>query len=119
MKLFSSLVAVLLAALSIPSPAVAQHEKLRGRDFVPGRSAAEMQRPLARRNEQKVNGVAGEQQFPREATPGQQAAEQRPIQDQGQSPGQARERLSPEERRQLRRDINAAGRDIYRRNRPE
>jgi uncharacterized membrane protein len=35
------------------------------------------------------------------------------------TPATPRERLSPEERRQLRRDINDAGRDIYRQNQAE
>ena len=49
--------------------------------------------------------------------PNQQREEQqRPSRrDEGNAGEQQRQRLSPEERRQLRRDIHDAGRDIYRR----
>lgn len=64
-------------------------------------------------SEQKLSrGNTG--QYPPGAAPvGQPVPEQRPVPESG---GQ---RLTPEERQQLRRDINAAGRDIYRRTRTE
>ena len=119
MKHFSTLVTFLLGALSVSSPAVAQHEASRGRDFARGPGQGEMQRPFMRRNDQRRIDGDGEQPVLREASTIQPAEELKAIPMQGTVLGPGRERLSPEERRQLRRDINAAGRDIYRRNRPD
>ena len=57
------------------------------------------------------------QQVPR-PEPQREAARPEPQRDM-RAPGEAdRGRMSPDERRQLRRDIQDAGRDIYRRDRP-
>lgn len=106
----------LLSALSISSPAIGQQDAQRSGDFAQGRNAERMRQPLQRRNEQKTSGGNSERQLPGDRSPDPQASTQKVYQGQGQ--GQGRERLSPEERRQLRRDINAAGRDIYRRSGP-
>lgn len=119
MKHSSTLVALLLGALGVASPAIAQQEASRGRDFLKGQHPGETQRSFVHRNEQRKIDVNAEQAVPRDASTTPPAEELKPIPVQGQVPGQGRERLSPEERRQLRRDINAAGRDIYRRNRPD
>lgn len=118
MKLFASFFALLglLTALSISLPASAQQDTQRGGSFAQGRNTERMHQSLQRRNEQKTSVGNGERQFPGDASPDSQASE--PKANQGQGPGQGRGHLSPEERRQLRRDINAAGRDIYRRNGP-
>lgn len=100
--------ATLLALLMIPSassPAIGQQEMRRGGTPL----------SLPGRNEQSAYGSG--RQSPGETSPvqmetGQQAIHQ-PV------AGQGREHLSSEERRQLRRDINAAGRDIYRQRRAE
>ncbi|MFA6442297.1 MAG: hypothetical protein WCV99_08180 [Sterolibacterium sp.] len=118
-KYFSTFATFLLTALSFSSPVAAQHEGSRGRDSARGQASGEMQRPWLRRNDQKNIDDNIEQPLLRGASTTQRAEELKPIPAQGMVPGQVRERLSPEERRQLRRDINAAGRDIYRRNKPE
>lgn len=119
MKYFSTLATFFLTALSFSSPVAAQQDVSRGRDFAKGQSAGEMQRSWLHRHEQKRTDGNAELPQLRDASTIQQAEELKPVPVQGLAPGQVRERLSPEERRQLRRDINAAGRDIYRRNRPE
>ncbi|MCX7175142.1 MAG: hypothetical protein NT159_14720 [Proteobacteria bacterium] len=119
MKSLSTFVPFLLAALSISSPVAAQQEALRGRDFAKGQGSGEVPRSWLRRNEQKRSEGNTEQPVPRESSKTQQSEELKPTPTQEPVPGQLRERLSPEERRQLRRDINAAGRDIYRRNKPD
>lgn len=57
------------------------------------------------------------QQPPPQQQPNFQREEPQRFQrrDEGNAGEQQRQRLSPEERRQLRRDIHDAGRDIYRR----
>lgn len=74
-----------------------------------------MHRALSGQNEQKLSTDGAEQHSPGEASAARPVVEPRtePL------PVPGRERLTPEERRQLRRDINAAGRDIYRRTRTE
>lgn len=119
MKYSSTFATFLLTALSVSSPVAAQHEASRGKDFARGQGSAEVQRSWMRRNEQKAIDGNTEQPLLREASTTQQTGELKPIPAQGLAPNQVRERLSPEERRQLRRDINAAGRDIYRRNKPD
>jgi len=84
-----------LSVLGISLPAVAQQDTQGGGNSVQGRNAEGMRQPLPRRDEQKSSD-------PRTST----------------QKTQGHERLSSEERRQLRRDINAAGRDIYRRSGP-
>lgn len=100
-------------------PAMGQQETQRGRDFSKGQSHAEMQRSFWRRGEQPRPDGKSEQSSSREPStvPNHEESKQVPVQ--GFAPVQGRERLSPEERKQLRRDINAAGRDIYRRHRPD
>lgn len=106
----------LLTALSISLPAIAQQDTQRGGNFAQGRNTERMRQSVQRRNEQKASVGNGERQLPGDESPDSQPSE--PKANQGQGPGQGRGHLSPEERRQLRRDINAAGRDIYRRNGP-
>lgn len=115
MKLLVPLSALpgLLIALSLSSPVIAQQDHQRGTAFSQGRNTERMRQSLQRRNEQKTSDVNSERQLLGDETPDPQASAQKVYQGQGQ--GHGRERLSPEERRQLRRDINAAGRDIYRR----
>ncbi|MFA7282126.1 MAG: hypothetical protein WC100_18745 [Sterolibacterium sp.] len=115
MKLLSA--ALLLSVLGLaPSPAAAEQEMPRGRDFRQGGRHGGMHQFAQGKNEQKDSF---EPRFAGDAAGTQPATGQRA--DPGQIPGQTvgRERLTPEERRQLRRDINAAGRDIYRQTRPE
>lgn len=92
---FSCLLGVLSAlSFTVTSSAVAQQFEPRGAERNEGAKYNEQ----LRRNEQtNIDGI-----------------------DAQSAPGhQGRDRLSQEERRQLRRDINAAGRDIYRRDRSE
>lgn len=125
MKFLASMATFLLSMLSVSTPATAQHDGARGREFMRGAGAGELQRPFLRRQEPKRSDTAHESIVLREsgasasASPTSPAEELKPIHAPALVPGQTRERLSLEERRQLRRDINAAGRDIYRRNRPE
>jgi hypothetical protein len=115
MKLLSA--ALLLTVVGLAAfPAAAQQEIPRGRDFRQGGRHGGMHQFAPGKNEQKDSF---DPRFAGDASGTQSANEQRA--DQGQSPGQTsgRERLTPEERRQLRRDINAAGRDIYRQTRSE
>ena len=118
MKSFSTLATLSLTLLSISMPAMAQHEMRRGGNTATGENPGDVQHPFLRRGEQRKENGNAEQAVLREAPAGQQAEELKPARTQGLVPP-GRERLSPEERRQLRRDINAAGRDIYRRQRPQ
>lgn len=104
----------LLTALSIALPAMAQQEGRRSGHFAQDRNAEGMRQSMQRRHEMKSQDGKSERHMGKDAPPERQAAEQKAH----QGHEQGRERLSPEERRQLRRDINAAGRDIYRRNGP-
>ena len=114
MKLHTA--ALLLFVLGLASsPAAAQQEMPRGRDSRQGGRHGGMHQFAPGQNEQKISQDSFEPRFAGAASGTQQATEQRA--EQGQTPG--RERLTPEERRQLRRDINAAGRDIYRQTRSE
>jgi len=118
MKLLSA--ALLLSVLGLASFSVAAQQELqRGRDSRHGNRRGGMHQFVPGPNEQKNSRDSFEPRFAGDTAGMQQAGEQRA--DPGQAPGQAlgRERLTPEERRQLRRDINAAGRDIYRQTRPE
>jgi len=105
MKMLSATLLGLLIALSVSFPAFGQEGMQRGKDFAQGRRSGGMHQPM--RGQQSLIDA-----FPGQSTPEQGVAQQRVA-------GQGRERLSPEERQQLRRDINAAGRDIYRRTRAE
>jgi hypothetical protein len=113
MKLLSA--ALLLAIVGVASPAVAQQEMQRGRDSRQEGRHGRMQQFLPGQNEPKISRDSMGQRSPSDAPMVQ------PVTEQRTEPGQApsRERLTPEERRQLRRDINAAGRDIYRQTRSE
>lgn len=115
MKFLSSLAILSLSLLSVSMPAIAQHQTMRSRDLAKEPTIGELQRPFLRRNEPK--GVDGTAERPalREASSMQPAEALKQISEQRLLPRPGSERLSPEERRQLRRDINAAGRDIYRR----
>lgn len=64
------------------------------------------------RDGNRQNGPQRQQQQPNQQREEQQRP---PRRDEGNAGEQQRQRLSPEERRQLRRDIHDAGRDIYRR----
>ncbi|TRZ64259.1 MAG: hypothetical protein D4S02_11100 [Rhodocyclaceae bacterium] len=119
MKSLPSLVTLSLTLLSVSTPVIGQQEVQRGRDLAKGQSHGEMQRSFLRRNEPPRTEGKNEQSLPREPSPAQRPEELKPVPAQGLVPVQGRERLSPEERKQLRRDINAAGRDIYRRQRPD
>jgi len=114
MKFLPSLATLSLTLLSISPPVMAQQEPQRGRDFAKGQGQGEIQRSFLRRGEP---GGKNEQSPPREPANAQRPDELKPVP--GAVPVQGRERLSPEERKQLRRDIHAAGRDIYRRQRPD
>jgi len=119
MKFLSCLATFLLTLISVSAPVNAQQEMLRERDMTKGQNAGELRRPFMRRHELKrVDRNAGQPNL-REASAIRQADELKPVPDHGPGPGQGLERLSPEERQQIRRDINAAGRDIYRRYRPD
>lgn len=107
--------ALLLCLVGFAPLAVAEQETQRGRDFRQGGRHGGMHQFLPRQNEQKTARDSAEQRSPGAAPVAQQVTEQRT--EPGPTPG--RERLTPEERRQLRRDINAAGRDIYRQTRTE
>lgn len=113
MRLLSA--ALLLCLVGVASLAVAEQETQRGRDFRQGGRHGGMHQFLPGQNEQKASRDSTEQRSPGTAPVAQQVTEQRT--EPGPAPG--RERLTPEERRQLRRDINAAGRDIYRQTRTE
>ena len=119
MKSLLPLVALSLTLLSVSMPVVGQQEMQRGRDFSKGQSHAEMQRSFLRRGEQPRADGKSDQSVSREPATLAHPEELKPAPVQGFVPVQGRERLSPEERKQLRRDINAAGRDIYRRHRPD
>jgi len=100
MKHFNSVVnvlAVLFATLTFVSPTFGETNEARGVAQEPGTK---------------------HQQLPPSELKVLDASEV-PASMQTQNPGVPRERLSPEERRQLRRDINDAGRDIYRQDRTE
>lgn len=113
MKLLSAV--LLLSMIDIACPAGAQQDMPRGRDFAQGRRHGGMHQLLSGQNEQKISREGAEQRSPGDAPAVQQVTEQRTE----PGPAPMRERLTPEERRQLRRDINAAGRDIYRHTRTE
>lgn len=118
MKLFASLPALLglLVASSLSSPALAQQDAKRSEPLAQGRNAEKMPQAAPRRDEQTASGGSSGRQMPGVESPDTPTSERKASP--GKGPGQGRERLSPEERRQLRKDINAAGRDIYRRNGP-
>ncbi|MCX7178750.1 MAG: hypothetical protein NTX56_08255 [Proteobacteria bacterium] len=117
------LVAVALGCLSVlpAAPAMAQQEDARGGDFVQGRRHGRahggMHQLAPGQAEARISRSGPEARPAGESPLAQQLADPRS----GAEPGQVlgRERLSPEERRQMRRDINAAGRDIYRNQRSE
>lgn len=113
MKLLSA--ALLLTVLGASSVAIGQQEMQRDRDFAQGRGSRGGQHSLPGRSVQSRGGNV--QQSLGNAPSGQSETEQRAIHEHVQ--GKGNERLSPEERRQLRQDINAAGHDIYRRTRAE
>jgi hypothetical protein len=117
MKLLPSLATLSLTLLSVSMPVIGQQEAQRGRDFAKGQGQGEIQRSFLRRNEPPRADGKNEQSLPREPSTAQRPDELKP--GPGLVPVQGRERLSPEERKQLRRDIHAAGRDIYRRQRPD
>lgn len=119
MKLLPSLATLSLTLLSVSTPAIGQQEVQRGREFAKGPSQGEMQRSFLRRNEPSRIEGKNEQSLPRESSTAQRPDDLKPVPGPGLVPVQGRERLSPEERKQLRRDIHAAGRDIYRRQRPD
>jgi len=119
MKLLPPLATLSLISLSVAMPAMGQQEMQRGKDFAKGQSHGEMQRSFLRRSEQPRPDGKSEQSLSREPATVAHPEELKPAPVQGFVPVQGRERLSPEERKQLRRDINAAGRDIYRRHRPD
>jgi len=105
----------LLTSLSISLPASAQQGVQRDAEFAQGGQGRNAERTLqllqGRGGQKTTGGNSGRQSLGDGSQDAQTAA-----QNADQGPGQGRERLSPEERRQLRLDINAAGRDIYRRN---
>ena len=107
--------ALLLCLVGIAPLAVAEQETQRSRDSRQGGRHGGMHQFLPGQNQQKAARDSNEQRSPNAAPVVQQVTEQRA--EPGQVPG--RERLTPEERRQLRHDINAAGRDIYRQTRTE
>jgi len=115
MKLLPSLATLSLTLLSVSTPVMGQQEAQRGRDFAKGQGQGEIQRSFLRRSEPE--GKKEQQSLPREPSTAQRPDDLKPVP--GLVPVQGRERLSPEERKQLRRDIHAAGRDIYRRQRPD
>jgi len=94
-----NLLAVLSATLAFVSPASGEQTEVRGVAQEPINGTKRQQVP---RNDLKALDVA-------DVLPSAQA----PIS------GAPREQLSAEERRQLRSDINNAGRDIYRQGHPE
>jgi len=113
MKSLPSLATLSLTLLSVSTPLFGQHEMQRGRDFAKGQGHADLQRSFLRRDEPA--GTSG-QAVPAAA---QRPEELKPAPLPGVVSAPRLERMSPEERRQLRRDINAAGREIYRRPKPE
>ena len=119
MKFLPSFATLALTLLSVSTPSNAQQEAQRGREVAKGQNSGEVQRSFLRRTERPRTERNAETSPLREAPTIQPAEELRPVQEPGIAAVQGRERLSPEERRQLRRDINAAGRDIYRRHRPD
>lgn len=98
-----------LTALGIALPALAQQETQRSGNIAQEHPPERMRQYLQQRRVQPNSDGNRERQMTSNEPPDRQTSEQQT------NPGQGRERLSPEERRQLRRDINAAGRDIYRR----
>lgn len=119
MKPKSPLAVLSLTVLWASMPAMAQQDVQRDRDIADRQRAAGNRQSFLPNPEPKRAGAGSERTLLRDASAGQPSEEPRPIPVQGVVSTQSRERLSPEERRQLRRDINAAGRDIYRRSRPE
>lgn len=103
----------LLSVLGIASPAIGQQDAQRGGHLAQEGNPERVRQSMQQRNEQKTSGANSERQQRGDESADPQATAQKLYP--GQGPGQRRERLSPEERRQLRRDINSAGRDIYRR----
>lgn len=119
MKSLPSLATLSLTLLSVSTPVIGQQELQRGTDAGKVQSHGEIQRSFMRRSEPPRAEGKNEQSVPREPSTAQRPDELKAVPVPGLVPVQGRERLSPEERKQLRRDINAAGRDIYRRQRPD
>jgi hypothetical protein len=113
MKLLSA--ALLVSFVGAALPAIAQQEMQRGRNFHQGSGYGGMHQPSSGQNQQMIARDGAAQRPSGDAPQVPPAIEQRME----PGPAQGRERLTAEERRQLRRDINAAGRDIYRRTRTE
>ena len=113
MKLLAAV--LLIAVVGVAFPAVAEQEMQRGRDNAPGRMRGGMHQFMPVQNRPHISKDVAEQRPSSDAPLVQQGPEQR--MEPGQTTG--RERLTPEERRQLRRDINAAGNNIYRHSRTE
>lgn len=112
MQHFRSSLVPLLITLGAASFAYGQQEMPRGRGFGHERRAAGL-RPMP--GEALSPREGGGPQFIVDTSSVPLGAQSRPVPQHMPGP----ERLSPEERQQLRRDINAAGREIYRRTRAE
>ncbi|MBI3525947.1 MAG: hypothetical protein HY066_15750 [Betaproteobacteria bacterium] len=104
LALFFPLLGV-LGAVGIALPARAQQDARRGAEFAQGGSM----HASPGRGVQKTAGENSGRQLSGDGSSNPRASGQK---------ANEHERLSPEERRQLRRDINAAGRDIYHRSGP-